>query len=304
MARRAAVIQGPTADADDRQHARGKLTARERLALLLDPGTFTEIDAFVRHRASGFGLEERRHATDGVVTGWGHIDGRPVFVFAHDFRILGGTLGESHAGKIHKIMDMAQAAGVPLIGLNDGAGARIQEGVAALAGYGGIFSRNVRASGVIPQISVMLGPCAGGAVYSPALSDFIFMVTSTSQMYITGPDVVAAATGETVDHQTLGGSTVHATSSGVAAFTAEDEASCLADVRFLLSFLPSNNVSLPPRYAATDDPMRRCDGLLDIVPVTPNQSYDVQDVITEVVDDGEFFEVHARWARNIVCGFA
>jgi acetyl-CoA carboxylase carboxyltransferase component len=291
-------------EADERQHARGKLTARERLELLLDRDSFVEIGAFARHRARGFGLEDKRPLTDGVVTGWGTVDGRTVFVFAHDFRIFGGALGEVFAAKIHKIMDMAEALGAPIIGLNDGAGARIQEGVAALAGYGGIFRRNVRASGVIPQISVVLGPCAGGAVYSPALTDFIFMVRGTSQMFITGPDVVAAVTGEVVTHQELGGADTHATRSGVATFVHDDEESCLDNVRYLLSFLPSNNLEPPPWYAPLDDPHRTCHALLEMVPHAPEQSYDMRRVIEEIVDDGELLEVLPRWAGNVVCGLA
>ncbi len=289
-------------EADARQHQRGKLTARERIDLLLDPHSFVEVGAFARHRARGFGMDDKRPLTDGVVTGWGTIDGRTVFVYAHDFRIFGGALGEVFAAKVQKIMDMAESFGAPIIGLNDGAGARIQEGVAALGGYGGIFRRNVHVSGVIPQISVMLGPCAGGAVYSPALTDFIFTVKGISQMFITGPDVIAAVTGETVTHEELGGAETHATKSGVATFVDEDEESCLQNVRYLLSFLPSNNLELPPWFPASDDPQRSCEALLDIVPHTPEQSYDIRRVIEEVVDDGEFIEVLPRWAANIVCG--
>ncbi len=296
--------QGPGPEATDRQHAQGKLTVRERLDLLLDEGTFVELDLFARHKASGFGLEDKRPATDGVVTGWGTVFGRQVFVFAQDFRIFGGALGETYAAKIHKIMDMAESVGAPLIGLNDGAGARIQEGVSALAGYGGIFRRNVRASGVIPQISVVLGPCAGGAAYSPALTDFVFMVKGTSNMFITGPDVLAAVTGEQVDREELGGAEAHATRSGVASFVAPSEEECLAQVRYLLSFLPSNNSELPPSFAPTDPADRRCERLLDLVPTDPKQSYDVRDVVAEIVDDSEFFEVRRDWATNVVCAFA
>src|SRR5262245_54010682 len=236
---RAQALAGPGEKATAAQHAKGKLTARERIELLLDPGSFNEVEQLRRHRATGFGLEAKKPYTDGVITGWGTVEGRTVFVYAHDFRIFGGALGEAHAQKIHKIMDMAIAAGAPLVSLNDGAGARIQEGVTALAGYGGIFRRNTLASGVIPQISVMLGPCAGGAAYSPALTDFVFMVRSTSQMFITGPDVVKAVTGEDVTHESLGGADVHAELSGVATGVYEYETSCLADVRYLLSMLPS-----------------------------------------------------------------
>ncbi|MFE9448796.1 acyl-CoA carboxylase subunit beta [Streptomyces sp. NPDC006739] len=298
------VHEGPAPGASAQQHARGRLTARERIELLLDPGSFTEIEPLRRHRATGFGLEARRPYTDGVVTGWGTVDGRTVFVYAHDFRIFGGALGEAHATKIHKVMDLALATGAPLVSLNDGAGARIQEGVSALAGYGGIFTRNVAASGVVPQISVMLGPCAGGAAYSPALTDFVFMVRGISQMFITGPDVVQAVTGEQVDHDGLGGADVHASVSGVAAAAYDDEASCLEDVRHLLSMLPSNNRELPPYEAPSDDPERRCEALLDLVPAEPNQAYDMHRVIEEIVDDREYFEVQPTWAANLVCALA
>src|SRR5882757_4060706 len=240
------VRRGPSEKATEAQRAKGKLTARERIDLLLDEGSFHEVEPLRRHRATGFGLEAKRPYTDGVITGWGTVHGRTVFVYAHDFRIFGGALGEAHATKIHKIMDMAIAAGAPLVSLNDGAGARIQEGVTALAGYGGIFTRNARASGVIPQISVMLGPCAGGAAYSPALTDFVFMVRETSQMFITGPDVVRTVTGEQVTHNGLGGADVHAERSGVAHFAYDDEPTCLEEVRYLLSLLPQNNRQSPP----------------------------------------------------------
>ncbi|MEV5643124.1 acyl-CoA carboxylase subunit beta [Streptomyces flaveolus] len=283
---------------------KGRLTVRERLDLLLDPGSFREIEPLRRHRATGFGMENRRPHTDGVVTGWGTVYGRRVFVYAHDFRLFGGTLGEAHAEKIHKVMDLALAAGAPLVSLNDGAGARVQEGVSALAGYGGIFRRNVRASGVIPQISVVLGPSAGGAAYSPALTDFVFMVRGTSQMFVTGPDVVRAVTGEDVGHDGLGGADVHADVSGVAHFVHEDEESCLQDVRYLLTLLPSHNRALPPDQPSHDPADRRCEALLDLVPADANRSYDVRRVIGEVVDDGEFLEVHERWAPNVVCALA
>ncbi|MBT3155647.1 methylmalonyl-CoA carboxyltransferase, partial [Streptomyces sp. CHD11] len=238
---RAQAVAGPGEKATAAQHAKGKLTARERIELLLDAGSFREVEQLRRHRATGFGLETKRPYSDGVITGWGTVEGRTVFVYAHDFRIFGGALGEAHATKIHKIMDMAIAAGAPLVSLNDGAGARIQEGVSALAGYGGIFQRNTKASGVIPQISVMLGPCAGGAAYSPALTDFVFMVRDTSQMFITGPDVVKAVTGEEITQNGLGGADVHAETSGVCHFAYDDEETCLAEVRYLLSLLPQNN---------------------------------------------------------------
>ncbi|MBP0452326.1 acyl-CoA carboxylase subunit beta [Kitasatospora sp. RG8] len=298
------VREGPDREATERQHARGKLTARERIELLLDKGSFTEVEGLRRHRASGFGLEARKPHTDGVVTGWGTVEGRTVFVYAHDFRIFGGALGEAHAEKIHKVMDLALAAGAPLVSLNDGAGARIQEGVQALAGYGGIFRRNTAASGVIPQISVMLGPCAGGAAYSPALTDLVFMVRETSQMFITGPDVVQAVTGEQITQNGLGGADVHGGTSGVAHFVYDDEETCLAEVRYLLSLLPSNNRELPPRVVTADPPDRESGALLDLVPADGNRSYDVRAVIEEIVDDGEFLEVHAAFAPNLVCALA
>ena len=299
-----AAQDGDDPAATERQHARGKLTARERIALLTDEGSFRDIEPLRRHRATGFGLESKRPHGDGVVTGWGAVHGRTVFVYAHDFRAFGGSLGEAHAAKIHKVMDLATTAGAPLVSLNDGAGARIQEGVTALAGYGGIFVRNTQNSGGIPQISVMLGPCAGGAAYSPALTDFVFMVRGISQMFITGPDVVRAVSGEEVSHDALGGADVHATASGVAAFIHDDEESCLADVRYLLSLLPSNNRELPPCAPSSDPPDRSTDRLLDIVPAEPGQPYDMHDVIAEIVDEGEFLEVHAGWATNVVCALA
>jgi acetyl-CoA carboxylase carboxyltransferase component len=282
--------------ATKRQHDKGKLTARERLEYLLDEGSFTEIDRFRRR-------EDAPH-TDGVVTGAGKVLGKRVFAYAQDFRILGGSLGEAHAAKIHKVMDLAIGAGAPLVALNDSGGARIQEGVVALAGYGGIFRRNVRASGVIPQISVILGPCAGGAAYSPALTDFVFMVDQASYMFITGPDIVKAVTGESITHEALGGARVHARKSGVATFSYKDEVSCLDDVRYLVSLLPANNRDLPPAVRSSDPPERKCPRLLDIVPGSPRKPYDIREVITEIADDGEFLELHAGWARNIVCAFS
>ena len=287
-----------------RQHNRGKLTARERIELLLDPDTFVELDMLARHRAHGFGIENNRPLTDGVVTGWGKVDGRKIFVFSQEFTIFGGALGEVYAEKIHKVMDLAEATGAPLVGLNDGGGARIQEGVVSLASYGGIFHRNVKASGVIPQVSVILGPCAGGAVYSPAMTDFIFMVKGVSNMYITGPDVVKTVTGEEVTHEELGGALTHATKSGVATFVADDEQSCIEQVRYLLSFLPSNNLEDPPYYQPDDDPERPCDKLLDLIPDSSNRAYNMKEVIADIVDDGDFFEVFPLWAMNIVCSFA
>ncbi|MCU1429616.1 MAG: acetyl-CoA carboxylase, carboxyltransferase component (subunit alpha and beta) [Actinomycetia bacterium] len=290
--------------AAERQHKRGKLTVRERIDLFVDPGTFVELDMLARHRAVGFGIENSRPLTDGVVTGWGMVDGRKVFLFAQDFTIFGGALGEVYAQKIHKVMDLAESVGAPVVGLNDGGGARIQEGVVSLDAYGGIFFRNVKASGVVPQISVVLGPCAGGAVYSPAMTDFIFMVKGTSLMFITGPEVVKSVTGEDVTQEQLGGAMTHATKSGVATFVADDEQSCLQMVRYLLSFLPSNNLEDPPYYAPTDDPDRSCDGIPALMPDASNKPYDMKKVIAEVVDDGDFFEVFPLWAMNIVCGFA
>ncbi|MFC5197532.1 acyl-CoA carboxylase subunit beta [Streptomyces kaempferi] len=295
---------GQDPKATERQHAKGKLTAHERIELLLDKGSFQEVEPLRRHRATGFGLEAKKPYGDGVITGWGTVEGRTVFVYAHDFRVFGGALGEAHACKIHKIMDMAIAAGAPLVSLNDGAGARIQEGVSALAGYGGIFRRNTRASGVIPQVSVMLGPCAGGAAYSPALTDFVFAVRDISQMFITGPDVVRAVTGEEISQNGLGGADVHGEVSGVAHFVHDDEESCLAEVRYLLSLLPSNNRELPPRHVSGDPGDRSGDALLDLVPDDGNRSYDMRAVVEELVDDGDFVEVHAGWAPNIVCALA
>ncbi|MFD5769984.1 acyl-CoA carboxylase subunit beta [Streptomyces sp. NPDC127049] len=298
------VSRGPDPAATVRQHAKNKLTAHERLELLFDEGTFTEIEPLRRHRATGFGLEERKPHGDGVVIGWGLVHGRTVFAYAHDFRVFAGALGEAHAAKVHKIMDLAEASGAPLVSLNDGAGARIQEGVTALAGYGGIFRRNVAASGVIPQISVMLGPCAGGAAYSPALTDFVFMVRDTAQMFITGPDVVQAVTGERITHNGLGGADVHAATSGVSHFVHDDEASCLEDVRFLLALLPANNRELPPTARGDDPADRRTDALTALVPADPGRSYDIRGVIEEIVDDGEYLEIHEAWATNVVCALA
>ncbi len=287
----------------ERQHEKGKMLARERIEYFCDPGSFQELDLLARHRAHTAGLDERPY-TDGVITGWGTVDGRKVFVYAQDFTVFGGALGEVFAEKIHKLMDLALKVGAPVVGLNDGAGARIQEGVVSLASYGGIFYRNVLSSGVVPQISVILGPCAGGAVYSPAMTDFIFMVRESSHMFITGPDVVKTVTGEEVTLEQLGGAMSHASKSGVATFVADDEKSCLDDVRYLMSFLPSNNLEEPPSIEPSDDPERLCEALRDILPASPNQPYDMKKVIAEVVDDGEFFEYFPHWAKNIVCGFA
>jgi acetyl-CoA carboxylase carboxyltransferase component len=287
----------------ERQHEKGKMLARERIDYLLDPGSFQELDLLARHRAHAAGLEERPY-TDGVITGWGTVDGRKVFVFAQDFTVFGGALGEVFAEKIHKLMDLALKVGAPVVGLNDGAGARIQEGVVSLASYGGIFYRNVLSSGVVPQISVILGPCAGGAVYSPAMTDFIFMVRESSHMFITGPDVVKTVTGEDVTLEQLGGAMSHASKSGVATFVSQDEKACLDDVRYLLSFLPQNNLEDPPTVESGDDPARECPMLRDILPPSPNQPYDMKKVIREVVDDGEYFEYFPYWAKSITCGFS
>ncbi|MFN8050020.1 MAG: acyl-CoA carboxylase subunit beta [Acidimicrobiales bacterium] len=285
----------------ERQHSRGKMLARERIDYLLDPGSFHELDGLARSRNP---TAAERPYTDGVITGWGTVDGRQVFVFSQDFTVFGGALGEVYAEKIHKVMDMALKVGAPVIGLNDGAGARIQEGVVSLASYGGIFYRNVLASGVTPQISVIMGPCAGGSVYSPIMTDFIFMVDQSSYMFITGPDVVKQVTGEDVTQQDLGGARVHSSKSGVAQFVSGDDKAALDDVRYLLSFLPANNLEEAP-VLATDDPVDRlCPELEKILPASANQAYDMRKVISTVADDGEFFEYASAWAPSIVCGFA
>ncbi len=301
--RKQAAINAGSERSVQRQHDKGKMLARERIDYLLDPGSFHELDMLARHRAHEAGLEERPY-TDGVITGWGTVDGRKVFVFSQDFTVMGGALGEVFAEKLHKVMDLALATGAPMVGLNDGAGARIQEGVVSLDGYGGIFYRNVQASGVIPQISVILGPCAGGAVYSPAMTDFIFMVREKSHMFITGPDVVKTVTGEEVTLEELGGAGSHSTKSGVATFVANSEEEVLDQVKDLLAFLPANNLEQPPRREIGDDPERLCPALTTLLPESPNVPYDMKQVISEVVDDGDFFEYHAAWGRSIVCGFA
>ncbi|MCS6774659.1 MAG: acyl-CoA carboxylase subunit beta [Anaerolineae bacterium] len=288
-----------------KQHrAKGRLTARERIDLLLDPGSFREIDAFVTNRQNGIGMSNQHLLTDGVVTGWGTIDGRLVYVYSQDFTVMGGSLGAAHASKITKIQDMALKNGAPIIGLNDSGGARIQEGLMSLVGYSEIFLRNTLASGVIPQISAIMGPCAGGAVYSPALTDFIFMVKNTSYMFLTGPDVVKAVTHEDVTFETLGGAMVHNTTSGVAHFAAESEGDCLYMIRRLLSYLPSNNMEDPPMVKPKDDPLRTDEALDSIVPDNPNKPYDMKEVINRVVDEGSFFEVQEHYATNIIIGFA
>ena len=295
--------QGGGAARIDKQHAAGKLTARERIDALLDPGSFQEFDALVVHRNHDFGMDSQRIPGDGVVTGHGRIDGRAVFVFAHDFTVFGGSLSEAFAEKICKLMDMAMQVGAPIIGLNDSGGARIQEGVVSLAGYADIFLRNTIASGVVPQISSIMGPCAGGSVYSPAITDFTVMVKDTSYMFITGPDVISQVTHEEVTKEALGGAMTHNSKSGVAHFATDDDRDALLLIRELMSFLPSNNMEDPPP-APTDDPEdRREDTLNSVVPLNPNQPYDIKKVITAVVDDGRFLEVHEHFARNIVVGF-
>jgi len=286
-----------------RQHEQGKLTARERLETLLDKGSFQEIDQFVKHQSSGFGVEEKRPLGDAVVTGHGTIDGRPIFVFAEDFTVFGGSLSKVVADKICKILDMALDTGTPVIGLKDSGGARIQEGISSLDGYGRIFERNVRASGVIPQISVIMGPCAGGAVYSPALTDFVIQVDQTSHMFITGPDVIKAVTGEEVTMEELGGALTHASKSGVTHFVYPTGQDALEAVRYLMSFLPRNNMELPPFFSPTDRPDRIDDELDSIIPDSPSQPYDIIQVLEIVLDGHEFFEVHEHWAKNIVIGF-
>jgi acetyl-CoA carboxylase carboxyltransferase component len=302
--RRRSALQPGGRDAAQKQHDRGKLTARERLEILMDRDSFVETDPFTVHRAHDFGMEKRRPPGDGIITGYGTIDGRKVFVASQDFTVFGGSMGEVMAQKVCKVMDLALQTGAPFIQINDSGGARIQEGAASLAGYGYIFERNVRASGVIPQISVIMGPCAGGAVYSPAITDFTFMVKDTAHMFITGPDVIKTVTGEDVTMEELGGAMTHHTKSGVASFVGEDDEDVLMRVRYLLSFLPSNNLEDPPAYASTDDPERTDKGLADLMPDSSKDVYDMHEVIRYVVDDGEFLEVFPLWADNVVTGFA
>ncbi|HMR98225.1 MAG TPA: carboxyl transferase domain-containing protein [Anaerolineales bacterium] len=285
------------------QHSKGRLTARERIELLVDKGSFREMDAFVQHRTHDFGLDKQKFISDSVITGWGTIEGRLVYVFSQDFTVFGGSLGEVHAEKICKIMDMAMKSGAPVIGLNDSGGARIQEGVVALAGYADIFLRNTMASGVIPQISAIMGPCAGGAVYSPALTDFIFMTRNTSYMFVTGPDVVKAVTHEEVTQEELGGASVHSEKSGVCHVAADSEADTLFLIRKMLSYLPQNNMEDPP-FLITDDPLRMDESLDSIIPDDANKPYDIKDVIRPIMDGGQFFEIHENYAQNIVVGFA
>jgi acetyl-CoA carboxylase carboxyltransferase component len=302
MRERARLGGGP--DRIERQHAAGKLTARERVELLLDENSFQELGMFVTHNATDFDMPKRRFLGDGVVTGYGTIEGRLVYVYSQDFTVLGGSLGRSHADKIVKLMDMAVKNGAPIIGLNDSGGARIQEGVASLGGYADIFLRNTLASGVVPQLSAIMGPCAGGAVYSPAITDFVVMVKDTSYMFVTGPDVVKAVTHEDVTFDELGGAIVHSTKSGVAHFTADSEHQALAILRRLLSYLPLNNLDDPPRVACTDDPLRMDDELAHIVPRDPQKPYDIHEILRRVADEAEFLEVHEHFAENIIVGFA
>ena len=301
---RAQSLLGGGVERIDQQHERGKLTARERLDLLLDPGSFVEFDAYVTHRATDFGLDRQRYLGDGVITGHGTIDGRLVFVFSQDFTVFGGSLSEAHAEKIGKIMDLALRVGAPIIGLNDSGGARIQEGVVSLGGYADIFLRNTLASGVVPQISLILGPCAGGAVYSPAITDFTIMVESTSYMFVTGPEVVRTVTHEDVDREKLGGALVHTSVSGVAHLAAQDEAEAMSLCRRILDHLPQNNLSKPADRATSDPADRRDETLDGIVPDEPSKPYDMHEVIKRVVDDGEFLELQPAWAANIIVGFA
>ncbi|MEA3510431.1 MAG: acyl-CoA carboxylase subunit beta [Actinomycetota bacterium] len=288
----------------DRQHDLGKLCARERIDLLLDKDTFQELDMFTRHHASGFGVEDSRPFGDAVITGYGKVDGRTVFLYAEDFTTYGGSLGAAVADKICKVMDLAMDNGAPIIGIKDSGGARIQEGVAALHGYGRIFERNVRASGVIPQISIIMGPCAGGAVYSPAMTDFVFQVDGTSHLFITGPEVIKTVTGEDVTMEELGGAHAHATRSGVTHFVVPDDRSAMDEVRYLLSFLPQNNMEVAPFFTPLDRPDRKDELLTTIIPDSPNQPYDMVDVVQSIVDDGEFYEVHEHFAPNLIVGFA
>ena len=303
-AKRAESQQGGGEARIQRQHDKGKKTARERLDILLDPGTFREVDAFVHHHNTKFGLTGNRPLSDSVVTGWGTIEGRLIYAYSQDFTVMGGSLSEAHAAKIIKIMDMAIKVGAPVIGLNDSGGARIQEGVESLGGYADIFLQNTLASGVIPQISVIMGPCAGGAVYSPALTDFIIMVKDSSYMFITGPEVVKQVLNEDVTFEGLGGASVHGSKSGVCHFVADDETQALTMVRELLTYLPQNNMEDPPPLPTTDDPLRTEAALDTIVPENPNQPYDIKKVIELIVDDGHFFEVHEEYAGNIVVGYA
>ena len=297
------ALEGGGADRIKKQHDAGKLTARERIDHLLDPGTFVELDRFKTHRCTDFEMADKKIPGDGVVTGYGEIHNRQVFVYAQDFTIFGGSLSLAHAEKICKVMEIAMRVGAPIIGLNDSGGARIQEGVMSLAGYGNMFQLNVLASGVIPQITAIMGPSAGGAVYSPALTDWIFMVEKTSYMFITGPEVIKTVTHENVTKEDLGGSIAHNTKSGVAHFSTPDDRVCLQKIRELISFLPQNNMEEAPRLETTDDPMRQDESLRTIAPVDANKPYDMRDIIISNLDENHFFEVHEHWAMNIVIGF-
>ena len=301
--RRSAIELGGGNAQIEKQHKRGKLTARERINILLDENSFVELDAFVEHRCNNFGMENKKRLGEGVVTGYGTIEGRLVYVFAQDFTVIGGSLGEMHAKKICKIQELAMKVGAPVIGLNDSGGARIQEGVDALSGYGRIFYNNTKASGVIPQISVIMGPCAGGAVYSPALTDFIFMINDTSKMFITGPQVIKTVTGEEVSAEKLGGAMTHNSVSGVAHFLDNTEEECLLGVRQLMSYLPSNNLEEPPSYESDENINRLNEKLNELVPENPNKPYDMKDIVKEIADNGEFLEVQPHFGKNIITGF-
>ena len=302
-AKRAEARMGGGAKRIERQHAKGKLTARERIAVLLDEGSFEEYDMFVEHRCSDFGMEEQKIPGDGVITGYGTINGRLVYVFSKDFTVFGGSLSQAHAAKIVKVQKAAAKAGAPVVGIFDAGGARIQEGVDSLAGYADIFMENVLYSGVIPQISVIMGPCAGGDVYSPALTDFIFMVKDTSYMYVTGPDVVKTVTNEDVSHEELGGARVHAAKSGVVDGAFENDIEALTEMRRLIDFLPGSNQDSPPVRPTYDDIERQEDSLDTLVPPNPNTPYDMKELITKVVDEGDFFEISPNFGANIICGF-
>ncbi len=304
LERKRALADAPAGEAAvEKQHARGKRTARERIAALVDPDSFTELDQFVVHRANAFGLDEKEFLGDGVVTGRATIDGRQVFLFSQDFTVLGGSLGEAFAEKICKVMDLAVRTGSPMIGINDSGGARIQEGVVSLGGYAEIFWRNVQASGVVPQLSLIAGPCAGGAVYSPAITDFILMTEEISQMFITGPEIIKTVTGEDVTFEQLGGAMTHATKSGVAHLVASDEDDLVEQTKTLFSYIPQNNLEETPRFACDDDPQRQTPELDEVVPDSPNKPYDMHQVIEGVLDYGDFFEIQPLYAQNLICGF-
>jgi len=303
-AKQAKVMLGGGEDRIEKQHAKGKMTARERMNMFFDEGTFVELDQFVTHRCTNFGMEKKSLPGEGVVTGYGSVNGRLVYAFAQDFTVEGGSLGEMHAAKICKTLDLALKMGAPVIGINDSGGARIQEAIDALSGYGEIFFKNTLASGVIPQISVIMGPCAGGAVYSPALTDFIYMVKNTSQMFITGPAVIKSVTAEEVTAEQLGGAMTHNSTSGVAHFAAENEQDCIEQIRYLLGFLPSNNLEEAPVVETGDDPNRMDEALNSLIPDNPNMPYNMKDIITSLVDNGEFYEVHEHFAQNMITCFA